>query len=195
LQFSKCENGVLALNINFKFLKLIFAVCAAVIHFEIFTCTCLKRQREWANAILSFELWIQMVLLRLRISDIDNWNCRYLQFELCILTIGFVDIDHSNYGHGQCDLSISTIRTADVSNSYCWYRQFDRQCNLSVSTVRQFELWISTMWIDDIDNSYCWCQQFKLSLSTISIKLNDDSACHIGKVVSALERCSNCRFP
>jgi len=150
-------------------------------------------QSKLANDMLSLKSWIQLKLLRLRIGYIDNWNYRYLQFELLITTIGFVDIDSSNCGYcwyyRQCDLSIWTIRIADISNSNCesWH------CDLSISTMcfadidnlncgfhnaiyrywqfvllqRKLKLWIWTMLFVDIDNSKCWHREFELWISAM----------------------------
>jgi len=61
---------------------------------------------------------------------------------------------------------------SNINNLNCRYRQ----CNLLISKIR----------VADIRNSKCLYRQWVL---------NDDSAYHIGKVVSAQERCKICRLP
>jgi len=79
-----------------------------------------------------FELWIsvmdiicwswywQLVLLQLRNSDIDNWNCCTLCCTLLLATIGIVDITNTNCRYQQLVLLRSCI--TDIDNWNCRYQ-------------------------------------------------------------------------
>jgi len=106
-------------------------------------------------------------------------TCWYWQYQLSTSTNSIVDISDSNCRYQQImsiiDIKYCTLQYINIVQ----YRQFElsiSNCNLSISTIR----------VADIRNSKCLYRQWVL---------NDDSAYHIGKVVSALERCKMCRLP
>jgi len=123
-----------------------------------------KRNRHTYCRNQQFELWIsvmdiicwyrQLVLLRLIISVVDNWNCR----TLLISTIGIVNITNTNCRYWQSVLGLFM---------YYWYRPLE----LSISVIGLHERNNTNCRYSNCWSAInCWCRQFELSILTISIK-------------------------